>query len=454
MVSLAAFLSLFVAGAVMALVRHPIYGVWLYLASIYVHPPSRWWAQMLPDLRWSMLAAVIALLSLFIHRKKIQPLPQPWYRTAPGMLLLLFVIWFWAQNLWALDGPTHLDASVQFTKYLIAFYLVYRVAADATSKTDILLGHVVGCLFLGIVAFTVGRDLGDRLNGVGGPGIDDANSLGMYFATAVVVGAALLLSVRRWRVAILLVALPLILNGLILTGSRGAFLGLVAGGLVVLVLRPPQRAWMFWGAGVLGVILAVTLVDQKFVDRVLTLRGAVEHDGAIDGSAENRVVLIDAQWQMAAKYPHGAGHRGTVALSPQYLGREWLTTRPGESEDQAGRSSHNTFLTVLVEQGLPGMLIYCALFLWGALTIARLWVLRRRVPPEVSAPAVACAAAMAVVFTAGQFTDYLLAEVQIWLLALLAAGMQHLTQAAAHDARDQPMPGLKEQPLRPGHFTR
>jgi hypothetical protein len=452
MFSLAAFVILFIVGTVLAFARHPIFGLWLYLASIYVHPPSRWWANMLPDLRWALLSAGIALLALFIHRKKIVPPPQPWHRTAPGMLLLLFVIWLWVQNLWALDGPTHFGASVQFTKYLIVFYLVYRLAGSVRDATDILLAHVMGCFFLGMVAFHVGRTLGDRLDGVGGPGIDDANTLGMYFSTAVVVGSTLLLSVRRWRAAILIGTLPIILNGLILTGSRGAFLGLVAGGLVLLLLRPPQRAWMFWGAGALGVILAVSLVDDKFVNRMFTLSDVADTGGRIDGSAENRMVLLDVQWLMAARYPHGAGHRGTAALSPQYLGREWLTKRAGESEDQAARSSHNTFMTVLVEQGIPGILIYGALCLWGAITVARLWVLRRRVPPDVSAPAIACAAAMAVVLIAGQFADYLLAEVQIWLFALLAAGVQHVAHAVQQAPRQSP--AGRPQPLSAGQLTK
>jgi hypothetical protein len=69
-----------------------------------------------------------------------------------------------------------------------------------------------------------------------------------------------------------------------------------------------------------------------------------------------------------------------------------------------------------------------SLCLWGLMTIGRLWLWRKRChqrsPPRPS-PAPPqwqwC-------FTAGQFTDYLLAEVQIWMLALLAASMQHVAQ--------------------------
>ena len=51
------FMVAFMAALTLALVRHPIYGLYAYVADFYLHPPSRWWGQFLPDMRWSMLAA-------------------------------------------------------------------------------------------------------------------------------------------------------------------------------------------------------------------------------------------------------------------------------------------------------------------------------------------------------------------------------------------------------------
>ena len=47
------FLLLFAGGLGLCLFRHPIYGLYTYVAVFYLHPPSRWWAAALPDLRWS-----------------------------------------------------------------------------------------------------------------------------------------------------------------------------------------------------------------------------------------------------------------------------------------------------------------------------------------------------------------------------------------------------------------
>ena len=50
-----AFLLAFAAGIGLAVMRHPLFGLYTYIAVFYLHPPSRWWGETLPDLRWSLL---------------------------------------------------------------------------------------------------------------------------------------------------------------------------------------------------------------------------------------------------------------------------------------------------------------------------------------------------------------------------------------------------------------
>ena len=244
MYSAVAFVLFFIACIALAFARHPIYGLVLYISVSYIHPPSRWWASMLPDLRWSFIAGAVALLAVLVQGKKLGDGVRPWYTTVPGLALLIFVIWFWIQNLWALYPDRHFDASIQFTKYLVAFYLVYRLATGPKESADILLLHVAGCTFLGALCLYQGRTGGARLDGVGGPGMDDANTLGMYLATGVAIGAMLLLTLKGWRRITVLIALPIILNGVIFAGSRGALTGSAGRrcGRVLLVSSAAKRA--------------------------------------------------------------------------------------------------------------------------------------------------------------------------------------------------------------------
>ncbi|MCS6944253.1 MAG: O-antigen ligase family protein [Sutterellaceae bacterium] len=431
MLTALAFLVGFFTLLGLALVRHPIFGLYAYLATFYIHPPSRWWAQNLPDLRWALLSGAITLLAIFIHRQRLQQARTAWYASTPGVLLIAFVAWLWLQSLWALDAEAHVEATVQFTKYLVAFYLIHRLAETPDRVRDILLVHVAGCTYLGVLAFSASGFVGGRLNGVGGPGIDDANSLGMFLATGVVSAAILVLVEQGWRRVFCIVAAPIILNGIVLAASRGAFLGLLAGGFVLFLVKPPKYARLFWSLAIVGALGAVSLMDQRFIDRMLSITDAVERTEEIDASAESRWELVAAQLRMFPEYPFGAGHKGTAVLSPRFLDARWLTHRPGEDKSAAARSSHNTFLTALVEQGIPGALIYFAFVAWGVFAVRRL---RRDVRADSSrekAYGGAPAAALAVVLVAGMFTDYLMAEVQVWMLALMVAHRLSTVRAQA-----------------------
>jgi O-antigen ligase len=259
------------------------------------------------------------------------------------------------------------------------------------------------------------------LEGVGGPGIDEANALGMFVGTGALCAATLILSERSWRRWTCVALMPFILNTLIQSESRGAMLAVVAGALVLFYLRPPSYRLKFYAFAAVGVVLFGYLAQDVFWERMSTLRATVDETEELDGSAESRLALASAQWQMFRRYPLGSGHRGTAELSVRYLDEKWLTRGPlGTS----ARSSHSTLLSALVEQGVPGILIFTALFGW-------VFVMTRALKRKANADGQiderqllygsAASGSLALVFVAGLFTDYIKTEVQIWMLAILAS---------------------------------
>jgi O-antigen ligase len=304
---------------------------------------------------------------------------------------------------------------------------------------DVMLAHVLGCAFLGILAEAAGRDVGARLDGVGGPGIDDSNTLGMYFATGAVVAAGLALTQRGWRRYLAVICGALILNGLVLANSRGAFLGLVAGMFAFALCHARQHRKLLLAFGVVGIIGMVAITDSKFIERMYTIQDVTSEEDEADTSARSRVAVAKAQLQMFADHPLGTGHRGTEALSPQYIERRWLTLVADDAD--AARSSHNTFLTALVEQGLEGAILYVALVIWIIRAGARM---RRQngtnSDPELTSLAAAITGALTVVIVSGNTADFLLVEVQFWMLALLASALAFKGAADRAPAGDQKKP--------------
>ena len=189
------FLALFAAGLGAAFFRHPRWGLYVYVALFYLHPPSRWWAASLPDLRWSYLAALVTVIATFMLPKDTTR--PPWQSSTVGKLLIAYTVWVWIQLPWALAPETHFYLATLYLKYLVVFFLIYRLIDTRERVVEFLLCHLGGCLYLGYLGLSARYN--GRLNGLGGPGIDEANLLAAQLATAVVIGAMLLLSERGWR---------------------------------------------------------------------------------------------------------------------------------------------------------------------------------------------------------------------------------------------------------------
>ena len=128
---------------VFAFTRHPIYGLYFYLATTFVFPPGRWWGGYLPDLRWALLSAAITALAVAFHRGKLQPKPL-WIGNAPAVLLTLYATWMLLQTPWALDVKEHLDGWLKFVKCILALWFVYRVIDSKDRLRDVMLAHVLG----------------------------------------------------------------------------------------------------------------------------------------------------------------------------------------------------------------------------------------------------------------------------------------------------------------------
>ncbi|HEX4972518.1 MAG TPA: hypothetical protein VFV69_15795, partial [Steroidobacteraceae bacterium] len=109
-----AFVAAFFGVMGLALFRHPMWGLYGYVAVFYLHPPSRWWGAALPDLRWALLAAAVTLIATWrVPRDTTRP---SWISHTPAKLLLAYTVWLWIQKAWALSPSDQTEISILFTK--------------------------------------------------------------------------------------------------------------------------------------------------------------------------------------------------------------------------------------------------------------------------------------------------------------------------------------------------
>lgn len=411
-----------------ALVRDPRYGLYVYLATFYLSPTDRWWGADLPHWRWSLIAAAVALLAaLRVPRNEDRP---AWTANNGVRVLIVMTIWIWIQNFWALSPDLHLELSILYTKYVVLLYLIYTVIDSEESVRYFLIAHVLGCFYLGLLALQASS--AGRLEGVGGPGIDEANALGMHLGTGAVAAAALLAKGPLWQRGFALAGMAVIMNGVVQTGSRGAFLAIAASGLVLFAMSPAKFRRMWVVMGILGIAVLIKMAPPNYWARMSTITETAEGEAPVDQSSETRLALFKAQWHMFLDYPMGSGHRGTAYLSPRYLSDEDLSaSRSGLSSDRA-RSSHNTFMTALAEQGIPGALLYIWLMTWILRTCRHAHVsFKVAEKDDLGLYLMAVGSSLAVVVVAGVFVDYFKAEVFIWCVALLSV-LDALAQQLDH----------------------
>ncbi len=420
------FLLGYLAGLALAVFRHPLFGLYTYVAVFYLHPPSRWWGQFAPSARWALIAALVTLVATW--RLAPDQERRNWRDHRGIALFIWFVVWIWLQAFWTISAQ-HGDFMSLGAKYAILLFLMYQLLQSWDDVRGFALVHVLGCLYLGVLAFLAPP--WGRLEGVGGPGIDEANSLGMQLGTGLIFVCALLLD-KDWRMKLVAIAaVPFIVNGIIQTESRGAILALVVAGGAMLVFGARRYRKFLLVCAFAGVLLLVRVAPDNFMERMTDLVSAAQQEQELDASASGRLVLIKAQFEMFLQYPMGTGHRGTAVLSPKFLDQKYLAANTREERFGGSRSSHNMFMSLLVEHGIPGLLLYLAVIIWALQTLRRL-----RAPPgqelsqELELYRTVVGGALVSVLCAGMFADYLKAEVLYWCLALVAV----ISELARRDA--------------------
>lgn len=438
------FLAVYGLGVLATVFKHPIYGLFTYLFTFYMSPSHSWWATDVPRIRYLFLIGIITLLVSF---KEIRSESRPaWLDFRAGKLLLGLVSWMWLQYFWAIDQETHLEGTIEYTKHVLIFYLIYKLIDTKEKIIGFLIMHVVGCFWFGYLA--LGASSG-RLEDIGGP-VGGANELGMHVSTAMITGGIMWMLLSGWRKWVVFAAIPFIANTIILTVSRGAFLGFFMGGIIGGLFMPTRYKGKYIGLAILALILISLLAHDAMIERfTATWESLTGQEEELDHSATSRLEIFRAGMEMGKDHPLGAGYRGTRILSPLYMDKSVLAKKTNT------RSAHNTIAAVFAEHGYIGLVIYMSLIIWLIGTLFR--VSRSSdaiIQSEDKALTVAIIAAISAMWVSGNFSNNLFTETQYWLLALLCAQLSLTLDAKETSAVDSPVrysKNARKGPLSPTH---
>ncbi len=353
------FVVLFLAACLGTFIS-PIWPLLGYVAHYCVGPERQWWHAPIADLgiRYSMTLGVLTLVAMFFHAGKLQFGKSP--LCAHEMLLLGFLGAVWLS---VLIGPTTVGryivadhVSVKISKVILFTLMLTHVVTDFKNLDRLLWVLIIGSMILGMQAWdTPYRSfVQGRLENVGGPDFANSNYFGAFMATMMwPIGVQFLRSGWRGKLLCFLSG-GFTANAIILTRSRGAVVGLAAGGIMALVMAPKRfRIYIALGL-VLGAAGFYYLTDERFLERSETITASAEER---DDSAKARLDYVQIGLRMWANRPWGVG----PGNFPQFAGNYDHT--------RAGRDAHNSYIRCLTELGAQGFAFFLALF------VSALWML-------------------------------------------------------------------------------
>ena len=211
-----------------------------------------------------------------------------------------------------------------------------------------------------------------------------------YFATyllTVVFWALALVQMETSRVWKILAFVAAALGSftVLLSGTRGAILGLLAGAAIgLLCRRPALNRRLFAGALIAACVLAAFYYSPGGEKLRARTRWYVE-----DPTGGGRLVLWRDSLRMFTAGPwwSGTGLETYSARFPAYLSRELASAYPNRYYE----SPHNIFVDALTSEGLPGLLLLVG---WTAIAALTAWRLRKSEFPAAAWFAAAFVAAL------------------------------------------------------------
>lgn len=375
MLNFLAFFTSYFGGFALALLSQPVWAFMVYQLVYFINPLERWWSYMVPSLSYSFFTVV---LMLFVYVRKFKEHNANRLFSAPPFKWVFFFLFcFVVASAYADLPEDHKVATINFLKLVVIMSVAYKIV-DSDKKLDMILyAYIGGAAYLGFMIFQVGRNAGDRVEGVGTVDAPDTNGVAAALAPSLILSLYYfwIHTKIRSRLFILLAA-AFIANGIVLINSRGAFLAIVGGVGYFLSYaifskhqRPNQRASAF-GLILMGVLALPFVIDQSAIERFKSMKQEEMTEDQETGAT--RVFFWLAAIQMSQDYPFGAGARGFEVHSADYIP---LEVKSGASRN---RAVHSSWFEALTDVGYPGLffLIMIVMSTFGALRRSRKEVLK------------------------------------------------------------------------------
>jgi O-antigen ligase len=266
-------------------------------------------------------------------------------------LVLVLYLYFAASYFWTVDAAASLEKMRAYLQVMAAVWLVWEAGERPADLRSVMRAVVAGCGVLAVLtvanfasspAFGLGQIAQQARFVAAG---QDPNDVARFLDFGFPLGMLLFTTEKRWRwKALGLAYLPLGLLAVLLTASRGGFVGamvaLLGASMLLVMWRPKGASIVIVGLSLTAVMLWL-FVPMASLERLATIPSEF-----VSGGLNERASLWAAGWRAFAHAPwfgYGAGSFATAA------GLAYADT------------AHNTLIAVLVMGGVTGGLLFTAI---------------------------------------------------------------------------------------------
>jgi O-antigen ligase len=306
-----------------------------------------------------LVASGVAALYI-LARRRVRPL------SSFHMFALLFVLWAGVSAFWSIDPEATRVRLNTYLQLLVLVWLIWEVAWSPERQRALFQAYVLGACVLAVATiynYLSGSHIPlhpDRFSALN----QDANELGLTMALALPMAWYLSLPQPHRRIAWMWrLCLPLAITAILLTASRGAFLTTLVALMIIpathgrLRLRT-KTALCLLAVGTL--VLAGSFVPEASLERIGTTRADIEA-----GYFGGRGQIWRAGLNVAAEHPLAGVGAGAYGAAVEPI----LHTE---------RASHDVFLSILVGDGVLGLVLFLAMVAATIKPLRRLPLLQRR----------------------------------------------------------------------------
>lgn len=405
------FLVSFFLGCFFSL-RFPLLGILTYMSLYFFAPDSSWWGRAIAHygIRYSFVAFFFIVVGCLVSGEYREFQKHPFLVIEKYMVL--FLSYAWLSML--LGGPVT-DESwrliEKISKVFIFLCFMTRIVTSYDRYRYLRWVWVLGGAYLGYegTIASPGMFVKGRLDGIGGPDFAGSSGLGVHLAASLpFVGLGLIVAKKWYIKSIALISGPLVVQTLVLSRTRGAFVAIIVGILVAITGVPPKLKKKFFLLLAVGILGALVLVDTGYWKRMDTISS---DKSSMEESSASRVEIWAGSLLMLYDKPLGVG----IGNFTDYIGLY--------VPEHENRASHNTFVRCWGDLGIPGFLVFIVI-LFLAYRILRqikkdsLRVFGNQDLDNLSIEAFALKLALTIYIVGGLFTERTYAEGLWWLIGM------------------------------------